>query len=456
MNLKISRILHAGYIFQTEKSTIAFDPLFENPFSVNCYAYPNVEFDYDQIKKLKLDAVFISHYHDDHCSLESLNWLDKNTPIYMYTIFDVFTDLIKNLGFTQVYQLSLNEPIIIGDITVTPWPALDIDVDSIFQIKTGSLNILNLVDSWIDAETLNKLEKQRPWDLILQPFQTMREIEVLSPSRFGPADRNIPVEWIQQLQTLRPKCIIPSSCQFIQEDWSWYQNFYFPITYKNFELQINQVLPESKVIKLNPSESLILNSQSIEKSLSLPWIKTVGEADVDYKYNPDLVITSTQDLSKKFSALSFDQHQEVINYCQNDLVKKYQSLELIAESYFNIPQIWQLSIFNHLGVEIKFFYEIFKNKIILTKVNPAEITWLTEICAFKLYSALKNAESLSSLYIRINDIHFSSDVEKLLKSADLLEDPLIRSLYEGSVATYQKEQLKRIQSDCCSFLKVII
>ncbi len=447
MNLKISRILHAGYVFQTEKSIIAFDPLFENPFSVNCFAYPAVEFDNVEIKKLKLDAVFISHYHDDHCSLESLNCLNRDTPIYMYTVFKEFIELIKDLGFTQVYQLSLNEPVIIGDITITPWPALDIDVDSIFQIKAGDLNILNLVDSWIDAETLDKLKKNKPWDMILQPFQTMREIEVLSPSRFGPADRNIPIEWIQQLQILQPKYIIPSSCQFIQEDWSWYRNFYFPITYKNFELQINQALPQSKVIKLNPSESLMLSSQSVEKSLSLPWVKVIGEADVDYNYNPDLVIPLTKDLSKNFPALSFDQHQEVINYCKTDLVNKYQSLQLVDDSYFNKLQVWQLSIFNHLGHETKFFYEIFKNIIILTKDSPTEITWLTEISAFKLYSALKNAESLSSLYVRINDIRFTIETEKSLQDVDFLQDPLIRCFYEGSIASYQKTQFKKIQSD---------
>ena len=446
MNLRISRILHAGYIFQTEKSIIAFDPLFENPFSVNCYAYPAVEFDYEKIKKLKLDAVFISHYHDDHCSLESLNWLAKSTPIYMYTVFTEFIDLIKNLGFTQVYQLKLNELVVIGDVTVTLWPALDIDVDSIFQVKVGDLNILNLVDSWIDNETLNLLEKNKPWDLILQPFQTMREIEVLSPSRFEPADRNIPIEWIQQLQILQPKYIIPSSCQFIQEDWSWYRDFYFPITYKNFELQINQTLPESKVIKLNPSESLMLSSQSVEKSLPLPWVKVIGETDVDYNYNADFEVPLTKDISKKFPPLSFVQHQKVVNYCQTELVKKYQSLQIVDESYFNRIQIWQLSIFNHLGDEIKFFYEIFKTKIIVMKNEPREITWLTEISAFKLYSALKNAESLSSLYVRINDIRFNIKTEKSLKNVDLLEDPLVRCLYEGSIASYQKAQLKKIQS----------
>lgn len=446
MNLKISRILHAGYVFQTENTTIAFDPLFENPFSVNCFAYPAVQFDYEKISKLKFDAVFISHYHDDHCSLESLNYLLRDTPIYMYTVFDEFIDLIKSLGFTKVYSLKLNEPVVVGDMTVIPWPALDIDVDSIFQIKVGDLNILNVVDSWIDAETLQRLEENKPWDLILQPFQTMREIEVLSPSRFQAADRNIPVEWIKQLQRLQPKYIIPSSCQFIHEDWSWYRDFYFPISYKNFENQIKQTLPESKVIKLNPSESILLSPQVIEKTLPLTWVKTLGEADVDYNYKADLIIPTTQEISKKFQALSEDQMQDVINYCKLDLIKKYKILQLVDDSYFNKSQIWQLSLFDHLGFKTQLQYQIFKNEIQLIENKVNKITWVTEIPIFKLYSALKNAESLSSLYIRINDIGFDDEIEKSVQNADPLEDPLVRCLYEGSIAAYQKEQLKKIQT----------
>ena len=152
MPLKISRILHAGYIFEYDEIKIAFDPIFENPFSQNCYAFPEVKFDLLQIKKLKLAAVFISHHHDDYCSLESLNLLDKSTPIYAYCEFEELFSLIRELGFNKVYKLEINRPVIIGSVEITPRRALDSDVDSIFHIKAGNLNVLNVVDSWIDSQ----------------------------------------------------------------------------------------------------------------------------------------------------------------------------------------------------------------------------------------------------------------------------------------------------------------
>lgn len=199
-SLRISRILHAGYVFECAGIRIAFDPIFENPFSRNCYAFPDVRFDVEKIRGLKLEGVFISHFHDDHCSLESLDLLARATPIYMYCEHEKLFSLVRQLGFTNVYSLKLDVPVEYGPFVITPRRALDHDVDSLFQIEASGLKVLNVVDSWIDEETLEELARFGPWDMVLWPFQTMREIEVLTPSQAEPALRHLPVEWIPQLQ----------------------------------------------------------------------------------------------------------------------------------------------------------------------------------------------------------------------------------------------------------------
>ena len=221
MALYVSRILHAGYLFQSGSKKIVFDPIFENPFSHNCYAFPNVDFDEAALSHFQCEAVFISHFHDDHWSLKSLNKLSKHTPIFVYSIFEELFDITRSLGFTKVVRLELNETVVVGDFRVTTRPALDIDVDSIFHIEVKGLNVLNVVDSWIDNETLDLLAETL-WDLILWPFQTMRELEVLSPSRYIGRPAEIPSEAIEQLRRLNPSYLIPSSCKFIKDSWSWY------------------------------------------------------------------------------------------------------------------------------------------------------------------------------------------------------------------------------------------
>jgi L-ascorbate metabolism protein UlaG (beta-lactamase superfamily) len=446
MSLKISRILHAGYVLQCQDSQIAFDPIFENPFSQNCYAFPQAQFDHQQIKKLKFDAVFISHYHDDHCSFESLNLLKRETPIYIYCLFDEMISMIKELGFTQVYQLEINKPVTVGPFEIIPCRALDEDVDSIFHIKAEGLNILNVVDSWVPPKTLMQLKQSEAWDIVLWPFQTMREIEVLSPSRSQLASQELPEEWKEPLRALNPRYIVPSSCQFQMENWSWYNNAFFPITYQQFKKEMGTLLPDSEVVRLNPSVSVVLDKSSLEFSTNLPWVTPIGEQNVDYQYKPNLIPPTTAEIAQHFLPLDRNQLQKIFEYCENGLVEKYNSMDPPNDEFFEKLRLWQLSLYDHTGQPIQFYYHLKGNKMSLVSKHEAPISWLTEVPISKLYAALEKGEALTSMYMRINDRHFDPHIEEDLKAIDILEDPLIRCLFSNVFGAYQKAQMKRLRT----------
>ena len=89
------------------------------------------------------------------------------------------------------------------------------------------------------------------------------------------------------------------------------------------------------------------------------------------------------------------------------------------------------------------YYKICGNYIERTD-SQVKFSWLTEISIAKLFAALENGESLTSIYMRINDFKFEPDIENEIASVDVMEDPLIRCLYNGEFASYQKAQLRRI------------
>jgi hypothetical protein len=416
VNLKISRVLHAGYLFEYEGTTIAFDPIFENPFSKNCYAFPEIEFDLNAVRSLKLDAIFISHYHDDHFSLESLNLLDKSTPIYIFSVFEELNSLLHELGFKNVHSIELRKQITIGAFEILPLEALDADIDSIYHIKAGGKNILNVVDSWLAPSTMDKLLRTK-WDLILWPFQTLREIEVISPSTSSNPPE-LPHEWLEQLQMLKPKAVIGSSCQFRFETWSWYNQAFFPISYARFAQEISKILPETNVHKLNPGECLDLG---FKKNGRLSWIKPVGDQNVDYEFDPKAKPQPISEIAQKFPALSASQKKFVETYCQETL------LERLLRLNFSFPFVWCLAVYDHEGTARNYHYQIGD--------QPMEtLNWKTEIAEAKLFGALAEGESLTSIYIRVTP----------LPDTDPLTDPLIRCLYEGIVGGYQQAQLLRI------------
>jgi hypothetical protein len=445
MSLTISRILHAGYVFACDGRQIAFDPIFENPFSRNCHAFPDVRFDHDQVRKLKLDAVFISHFHDDHCSLESLDFLDRATPIHLYCLFDELFAMVRELGFVNVYSLATDVPVSVGPFEVIPREALDSDVDSMFHIKAAGMNVLNVVDSWIDPGALDTLAQYAPWDMVLWPFQTMREIDVLSPSRASVAPAHLPDEWFEQLAILDPRYVVPSSCQFQQEPWSWYNEAFFPVTYRQFQQEVEAALPAARVVRMNPSVSVVLDAASLAAAEPLSWVIPVGEQDVDYQYDADIKPPSTAEIAAHFAALNPAQNDRVLEYCRAGLLEKYRGMELPEESYFEKERNWRLSVFDHAGAVMHFHYRLDGEAIALLDEAAGPLAWTTEIPMSKLYAALELGESLTSMYMRINDTVFDADIEADLESADIVDDPLIRCLFNDAFGAYQAAQLRRLR-----------
>lgn len=434
--MKISRILHAGYAIESGGTQILFDPVFENPFSRNCHAYPDVRFDLAQVRALRPDAVFISHFHDDHCSLESLDLLDRATPIYLYCLFDELFAMIRALGFVSVTSLAVDQSVRIGAIEVIPRRALDADVDSMFHLRAEGLNVLNVVDAWMDPETLEQLKPFAPWDMVLWPFQTMREVDVIAPSRAERGPVALPEEWPEQLQALAPRYVVPSSCQFRQEPWSWYNHAMFPITYRQFGAALAQWLPAAQVVRLNPSVSVELSAAGLAPSSALPWVRPVGEQDVDYEYDPDIVPPATADIARHFAPLTAEQSALVQDFCRNGLLQRYADMELPEDSYFATPCVWQLSVYDHDGKVQQFRYQIHGDIIALSDGEEAP-TWSTEIPLAKLYAGLALGESLTSMYLRIHGAP---------ADADIVDDPLIRTLFDDAFGAYQAAQLQRIKA----------
>ncbi len=447
--LCISRILHAGYLFEHEGLSVAFDPIFENPFSGNCHAFPDVRFDREAIRRLELDAVFISHFHEDHCCLESLDLLRRETPIYVYCLNEALRDLIRALGFTHVHAIELDAPIALGALQIIPRRALDAEIDALFEIRAAGLHVLQVVDAWIDPATLEQLRQCPRWDLVLWPFQTMRELEVLTPTRSAPASGQLPPEWIEQLIALKPRAVVASSCQFQLEPWSWYNQAFFPISEAGFRRQVRAILPGAEVLRLNPGAAVRLDVDGLVGAEPLPWIEVLGDPEGDYDYQPTLLAPPTAEIARRFPALTSTQAEVVTEYCRRGLLARYRLLGPAMDDYFLRPRRWLLSVYDHRGEPTHYPY-LLDDEAIEPGEDGAWFDWTTEVPAAKLYGALELGESMTSMYLRINagPIKTSRDAE--LAAVDVLEDPLIRCLFQGVFGAYQRAQLRRLSHSAAS------
>lgn len=445
--MKISRIFHAGYIFEADGVRILFDPILETPFSFNCYANPDVSIDLERFKLQGFDAVFISHFHDDHFSLESLQHLDSKVPIYIFCSGDLHEILLRELGFVNVKTIKVGDFIDLGGLRIRVWPALEVEVDSIFEILSKDTKVLHVVDSWMDWDTHKELVSKGPWDLILWPFQTLREIDCLSPRNAPEPDFEIPIEWQQQIGEFSYKYIVPSSCQFSFEPWSWMNKFFFPISYQSFSKTIKQISPNAVVQKMEPGEVFLLSSSGLSKGISLDFVKRKSASpEIAYGEVMDSKdIPSLQQISKHFPVLNFDQTAIVEQFLKEHIIHRYEA-NPSADAFFKCTRPWLLRIHWESSRFDDLYFEVNSHCVSIVEVDKVrEVEWFTEIVAFKLWSALTQGESLSSLYIRINDTGDDVPKARTPDQADVLQDPLLRALFFDSELSYQRAQLRRIK-----------
>jgi hypothetical protein len=114
---------HQGWLVRGLKSALLIDPLLVEDFgAAQMLAYrvfpPRV---WTPAALPRLDAVILSHEHDDHFDIPSLAKLDRAIPIYLSSrSSSAARTILAEMGFT-VHPLVPGVPIKFGDLEVTPF-----------------------------------------------------------------------------------------------------------------------------------------------------------------------------------------------------------------------------------------------------------------------------------------------------------------------------------------------
>jgi hypothetical protein len=144
----------------------------------------------------------------------------------------------------------------------------------------------------------------------------------------------LPAEWIDQLRTLNPRYVVPSSCQFLQEAWSWYNHALFPLTYRQFQQAVEAALPDARVVRLNPSVSFILDGRSLQAAPPLDWVLPVGEQDVDYQFDQHAQAPHTAEIACRFAPLTAAQDRTGDAILPVGFAETISEMELAPDSFF--------------------------------------------------------------------------------------------------------------------------
>ena len=122
--LRATFIGHQGWLLSTGCTNVLVDPLLTEGFGHGGLAgtvFPPRRF--DVVRMPSIDAVWLTHEHDDHFDLPSLCTLDRAVPVYISGRSSVaMHSALAALGFT-IHRVAPNTRTSLGDLTLQTFVA---------------------------------------------------------------------------------------------------------------------------------------------------------------------------------------------------------------------------------------------------------------------------------------------------------------------------------------------
>lgn len=174
---RIKFLSHASAVINTTETTILMDPwLIGSCYWRSWWNYPPV--DRDSLKKLKVDAIYITHIHWDHWHGPSLRKLfSKDTLIITHdepnkrSVND-----LKDIGFKNIKLLKHGETLELGDVKITPYQFGLFLNDSALVVETPDMKLINANDCKIAGAALRSIIKQHgPFDFALRSHSSAND-----------------------------------------------------------------------------------------------------------------------------------------------------------------------------------------------------------------------------------------------------------------------------------------
>jgi beta-lactamase family protein len=148
---------HQGWLFQSKTSCILVDPLlcenFGHAQALEYRVFPPRLLKHELFPKL--DAVVLSHEHDDHFDIPSLAQLERTIPIFLSArSSSAARQVLREMGF-QVHPLEPGKTARFGDLELTPFCGDHVSLDCGDEWDTlpffvrdsgGSGNFFSMVD----------------------------------------------------------------------------------------------------------------------------------------------------------------------------------------------------------------------------------------------------------------------------------------------------------------------
>lgn len=169
--MRLTTLGHAAALLELQSGArLLLDPWLEDPaYFHTWWHFPPLR---KRVKDLgRVDGVYVSHDHPDHCDPKTLSQLPRETEILLPAFESESTDrIVRELGFRSIRRMPFREPFewhgarIECLKTDLPWD------DSSILVTDGGITLYDMNDCKLHNSTLDELGKQYQIDVALLPY----------------------------------------------------------------------------------------------------------------------------------------------------------------------------------------------------------------------------------------------------------------------------------------------
>jgi L-ascorbate metabolism protein UlaG (beta-lactamase superfamily) len=336
--MEIVYINHACLKITENGSTILTDPWIINlPVkATSVWKMPPIEMNTDEIIK-GVDYVYISHSHEDHFHIPSLNLIPRDTKIIVpgfpnhdFNREKLIENVLKLMGFEEIISIGPWEGIVINEsLRVDLVPAAESRYfdweNSGIVVSSKTTTILNMNDNVPDDKLCRDIQKR--FNKIDIAFVQTAGIsahpscfEMSRKQKENAIKKKVNDFTFQDLimDIIKPNYVVPFA-----GDFGWFHKFQYDHNYfaRATPTDLNNHIKKKgfKLIPMQPSDSFTTDRGFVEKENRIDW------------YNYELYVENKINLNKQNANIYYRWFIE--SNCNNLFNKSFKRISSIQEYY---------------------------------------------------------------------------------------------------------------------------
>ncbi|MEL6189551.1 MAG: MBL fold metallo-hydrolase, partial [Myxococcota bacterium] len=172
--LEVEFISHATLKIRGEFGTLLCDPWFLNEpvYNLSTWKFPAATIPPNQVAE-GVDYLYITHSHEDHFHLPSLDYIDRDVQVLLPAYDDhpslrayTVETVLRGMGFANIRRIRSWETVTLGETPLTVIPAADSrDHDwenSGFLLEHHDSTLLNMNDNVNDEKLCREIHERWP------------------------------------------------------------------------------------------------------------------------------------------------------------------------------------------------------------------------------------------------------------------------------------------------------